>query len=119
MPRGLPMTTSEENRKSVGPLAPGQRWSTPRKRDVVLRILRGEPLDSLSRELGVEIVRLERWRDRALASIDAGLRERGQDPVEAELEITKARLGELLMENELLRHKAGRPSPFAARRLKR
>ena len=26
----------------AGPLAPGQRWSAGRKRDVVLRLLRGE-----------------------------------------------------------------------------
>jgi len=34
-----------------------------KKRAVVPRIFRGEPLDSLSRELGVEIYRLEKWRD--------------------------------------------------------
>jgi hypothetical protein len=38
-----------------GPLAPGQRWSIARKREVMLRILRGEPVEALSRELGVEI----------------------------------------------------------------
>ena len=35
----------------AGPLAPGQRWSTGRKRDVVLRLLRGESLEALSREV--------------------------------------------------------------------
>ena len=34
----------------AGPLAPGQRWSVGRKRDVVLRLLRGESLEALSRE---------------------------------------------------------------------
>ena len=29
-----------------GALVPGQRWSASRKRDVVLRLLRGEPLDA-------------------------------------------------------------------------
>ena len=33
----------------AGPLAPGQRWSVGRKRDVVLRLLRGESLAALSR----------------------------------------------------------------------
>ena len=37
----------------AGSLAPGQRWSTSRKRDVVLRLLRGESLEALSREAGV------------------------------------------------------------------
>ena len=39
----------------AGSLAPGQRWSASRKRDVVLRLLRGESLEALSREAGVEI----------------------------------------------------------------
>ena len=41
----------------AGSLAPGQRWSASRKRDVVLRLLRGESLEALSRETGVEIYR--------------------------------------------------------------
>ena len=39
-----------------GALAPGQRWSASRKRDVVLRLLRGESLDAVSREVGVEVL---------------------------------------------------------------
>ena len=38
-----------------GALAPGQRWSASRKRDVVLRLLRGESLDAVSREVGLEV----------------------------------------------------------------
>ena len=40
-----------------------QRWSAVRKREIVLRLLRGESLDAVSREIGVEVYRLERWRD--------------------------------------------------------
>ncbi len=36
-----------------GPLAPGQRWSVGRKREVVLRLMRGESVELLSRELGL------------------------------------------------------------------
>ena len=39
----------------AGALAPGQRWSASRKRDVVVRLLRGESLDTVSREVGVEL----------------------------------------------------------------
>ena len=53
----------------AGPLAPGQRWSVARKREVVLRLLRGESVELLSRELGVPIFKLEQWRQKA----DAGL----------------------------------------------
>ena len=70
----------------TGGLAPGQRWSAPAKREVVLRMLRGESVEALSRELGVEIYRLEKWRDKGLSGIDAALKERESDPVQAELE---------------------------------
>jgi hypothetical protein len=36
----------------AGGLAPGQRWSVGRKREVVLRLLRGEASESLSRDWG-------------------------------------------------------------------
>ena len=65
----------------AGPLAPGQRWSVGRKRDVVLRLLRGESLEALSREVGVEIYRLEDWRDRAVAGLERGVQARQGDLV--------------------------------------
>src|SRR3954467_8976836 len=34
----------------AGPLAPGQRWSLARKHEVVLRLLRGEPVEAVSRQ---------------------------------------------------------------------
>jgi hypothetical protein len=37
----------------AGGLAPGQRWSAERKREVVLRTLRGGPIEALFRELGL------------------------------------------------------------------
>jgi hypothetical protein len=88
---------------------PVQRWSAARKREVVLRLLQGEPLDALAREIGVEPYRLERWRERAVAGIDASLKARTQDdPVQAGLDAAHQRLGELSMENELLRAKIAR-----------
>lgn len=101
-------------------LEPGQRWSVTRKREVVLRILKGEPLDALSRELGVELHRLERWRDKALAGLDAALKERAaDDPLQAELDQAHKRLGELSMEVELLRVKADKNGPFVGRKSRR
>ena len=61
---------------AVGALAPGQRWSLSRKRDVGLRLMQGEPVEGLSRRLGLPVSKLEEWRQRGLAGIDAGLRER-------------------------------------------
>ena len=100
-------------------LAPGQRWSVGRKREVVLRLLRGESLEALSRELGVETYRMERWRERALGGIDVSLREREGDPVQGELDAAMKRIGELSMENELLRARCRQAVPLASRRSRR
>jgi len=98
-------------------------WSATRKREVVLRLLRGESLDAVSREIGVEVYRLERWRDKALAAMDAGLKERtDDDPLQAGLDAAHKRIGELSMENELLRAKVGRlenGTPFHRARSRR
>ena len=48
--------------------------------------MRGEAVDAVSREVSVPIYKLERWRDRALAGIDAGLKERENNPVERQLD---------------------------------
>lgn len=99
--------------KGGGALAPGQRWSVGRKREVVLRLLQGESMELLSRELGVEVYRLDAWRRKALSGIDAALKERGGDPVKAELDQAMMRIGELTMEVELLRARTERPGPLA------
>ena len=101
------------------PLAQGQRWTAARKREVVLRILRGEPLELLSRELGVELYRLEKWRDAALASMEEALKARNGDPLQGELDNAMKRLGELTMENELLWARVRRPGPLARGRSKK
>jgi transposase len=90
----------------AGSLGLGQRWSAGRKRDVVLRVLRGESLDALSREVGVEIYRLEEWRERALAGLEGGLKNRQGDPLAEALDAAKRHIGELSMEIELLRERA-------------
>lgn len=90
----------------AGPLVRGQRWSAGRKRDVVLRVLRGESLAALSREVRVEIYRLETWRDRAVAGLELGLQDRHDEPLAEALDTAKRHIGELSMENELLRERA-------------
>lgn len=81
--------------------------------------MRGEPLDALSRELGVEVYRLERWKQKALAGLDAGLKEREGDPVQNQLDAALRRIGEFSMENELPHARIERPDPLAGRRSKR
>ncbi len=103
---------------AAGPLGPNQRWTVARKREAALRLLRGEPMDALARELGVEIYRLEEWKSKALAGIDAGLRARDGDPLEKELRSARSKIGELMMDIELLREKTRRPGPLAKGRLR-
>jgi transposase len=93
-----------------------KRWSTNRKKEVVLRMLRGESVDALSRELAVEIYRLEQWRERALAGLDSGLKERENDPLEAKLDDANRRIGELSMEIEILRREREARRPLVLRR---
>ena len=112
-------TGSAPVRSGLGPLAPGQRWSLVRKREVALRLFRGESVELLSRELGVEIFRLEGWREKALAGLDSGLREREGDPLQDELSAAVKRVGELSMEVELLKERCHRNSPLAFRRSRR
>ena len=127
MGRGTPGETEGGRRPTgvspgeigVGPLGQGQRWTAARKREVVLRLFRGEPLDLVSRELGVELYRLEKWRDAALTGMEDALKARNGDPLKAELDTAMQRIGELTMENELLWVRMRRPGPLAQRRSKK
>ena len=103
-------------RASSGPLTLGQRWSVSRKREVVLCLLRGEAAEDLSRELGVPFYKLELWRQKAEAALDGALKERETDAATGELATAMQRIGELSMENELLRSRIERPGPLARRR---
>ncbi len=88
--------------------------SRQRKRDAVLRLLRGEDLETVSRSLGVTAATLNDWRETFLAAGEASLASRPADGDALESERLKARLGEMLLERELLEGKiaaleAGRP----------
>lgn len=109
-------TGEDPGEAKAGPLGPGQRWSVARKREVALRMLRGESLEALSRELGVETYRLAEWRMRAMTGIDASLLERSLTADQANLAAAMQRIGEITMENELLRAKCRQTGPFVQRR---
>src|SRR6186997_3653958 len=57
----------------------GGRMSRQRKRDAVLRLLRGEDLETVSRALGVTAATLTAWRDSFLAAGEAALASRPTD----------------------------------------
>ena len=112
------MTT--ETTGAVGP-GRGGRMSRQRKRDAVLRLLRGEDLETVSRSLGVTAATLCGWRDAFLAAGEAALVSRPADGADLEGARLKAKLGEALVERDLLREKValledGRPLDRRRRR---
>ena len=101
---------------------PRRRMSAGRKRDAVLRLLRGEDLELVSRELGVTAAELSGWRDAFLAAGEASLRSRPADARDAEIGRLKEKGGGLTMTTELLEAKIGRletARPLARRRSRR
>jgi transposase-like protein len=78
-----------------------ERWSAEQKTEVVLRLLRGEDLGQVSREIQVPAHEIEEWRRVFIESGSTGLKRRGGDPLERELVRTRAKLGETMMKLEL------------------
>jgi len=58
----------------------------------------------------------EQWRQEADAALEGALKEREADPASGELAAAMQRIGELSMENELLRSRIERPGPLGRRR---
>jgi Transposase len=99
-----------------------QRFSARQKTEVVLRLLRGEPLDLLSRELGIPAARLTTWREAFLAAGQDALKKPPLDKHDRELARVRQKLGEATMEIELLHEKIGRletKHPLRPRRSRR
>jgi transposase-like protein len=92
------------------------RFSARRKTETVLRLLRGEDLELLSRELGVTAATLSAWRDDFLAGGQAALKSRPADDRDDEIARLRAKVGELTMDNELLLQRCQAHRPFVPRR---
>ena len=76
-----------------GPKGLPKRWSAQRKAEVVLRLLRGEDIGEVSREVRVAPPELERWRRVFLDGGQQGLK--GKSRAGGELMRTRAKLGEM------------------------
>jgi hypothetical protein len=108
------------------PAAPGRpvRMTAGRKRDAVLRLLRGEPLEIVAREVGVT-ADLSSWRDAFLEAGAESLKARVRDDRDATIDRLRTKVGELTMDTELLQAKierlepGGGGGPFGSRRSKR
>jgi transposase len=92
----------------------GGRMSRQRKTAAIVRLLLGDDLETVSGSLGVTAATLTAWRDAFLAAAEAALTSRPGDGEELESQRLKAKLGEVMVERELLHEKialleAGRP----------
>jgi transposase-like protein len=90
--------------------APVKRWTAARKQEVVLRLLRGETLEAVSRDVGQPQYRIAEWRDRVVMGIPGLLHEGQGDGRDEALKEARRKIGELLMEIELLKKSPKKPS---------
>ena len=100
---------------------PARRLSAKRKLVAVQRLMRGESLDTVSRDLNVAVHRLSEWRDRVLMAAESALKERERDERDDEIARLQAKVGEITMANELLYAKIDKLEggrPLARRRLR-
>ena len=107
------MTAETTGAGAIGP-GRGGRMSRQRKAAAVLRLLRGEDLETVSRALGVTAATLTAWREAFPAGGEASLATKPASGEALEAERLKAKLGEVLIERDLLHEKiaaleAGRP----------
>jgi transposase len=107
------MTAETTGSGAIGP-GRGGRMSRQRKAAAVLRLLRGEDLETVSRALGVTAATLTAWREAFLAGGEASLATKPASGEALKAERLKAKLGEVLIERDLLHEKiaaleAGRP----------
>ena len=118
---GRPSEAERVREPGVAALGRGGRMSRQRKSAAVLRLLRGEDLETVSRELGVTAARLTGWHEAFLAAGEAALTTRAATGEELESDRLKARLGAALIERDLLHEKIAlleADRPFARRRRK-
>ena len=116
-----PSAAERPQESGAAALGRGGRMSRQRKTAAVLRLLRGEDLETVSRELGVTAATLTGWHDAFLAAGEAALTTRPATGEELESERLKVRLGAALIERDLLNEKIAlleSDRPFVRRRRK-
>lgn len=84
------------------------RLSAKTKTEIILRLLRGEDIELLSREFKVTAARISQWRDRFLEAGSKAMKKRESGERDQEISQLREKLGESIMENELLRKKIDR-----------
>jgi len=87
-----------------------QRWTAKRRSALVLRILKGETsVAEAARQHGLTVAEVEDWRDTFLLGAENALRSRPRNEEalrEEEITRLKQKVGELVLDNDLLREAA-------------
>ena len=94
---------------------PPKRWSSRRKADVVRRLIAGETLEALSREMNVPVHKLAQWRDQANQALESAFSSRDTDPRDAQIRCLTSKIGQMTMEakqheEKIARLEDGHPS---------
>jgi transposase-like protein len=79
------------------------RWTADKKADAVLRLLKGETLDAVSRDLGLPGHELETWRSEFISQGKEGLRSKPRTQDDRKLDEAQKVIGQLTMENAILK----------------
>ena len=80
-----------------------KRWSARKKAEIVMRLLRGESIDALSRECVVTVATLSQWRNEFIEAGIAGLKGKSLD--DARVATLEKKVGQQAMEIELYKKK--------------
>lgn len=84
-----------------------QRWTARRKSALVLSLIKGETTaQEAARKHGLTVAELEDWREKALAGQENALRSRPRDEqgqADNEIKRLKQKVGELVMDNDILK----------------
>jgi transposase-like protein len=99
-----------------------RRFTAKKKQEIVLRLLKGEALELISREISVPAAILNEWRETFLTSGFNGLKTKPKDDRDERIKELERKIGQITMDNELLNAKIDKMEakhPFVPRRLKR
>ena len=112
------MTDQKQKDIDADAAAP-KRWSSLRKADVVRRLIAGETLEALSREMNVPVHKLAQWRDQAYQALESAFSSRDTDPRDTQIRHLTSKIGQMTMDAELREEKIARLEdgrPLAMRR---
>ena len=96
-----------------------QRWTAKRRVALVVQILKGETsVAEAARKHGLTVAEVEGWRDKFLLGAENALRSRPKDEEalrEEEVKRLKQKVGELVLDNDILKEAVKRTGPLAQR----